>query len=142
MIWKQYELGKTVLKATESMTLWQTEKGIIEISNNTLTIPIKLDGQKRGYVFQGHGKLLLDTIVETEEGAMGRPVEKELNEPFLMLGDIEEIQKSLTKANEEDFQKMGYKDQKGFEDRAEDLCDQFLKKRRVHSHDVLTRTVA
>jgi hypothetical protein len=133
MIWQNHRLGNTVLRALGAVTLWQTEKGMIEISKNTLAILIKLGDEEIGYVFHGDGKLLLDTIVETKEGAMGRSVEKELNEPFLMLGDTEETQKHLTKANEENFKKMGYENQKGFEDRAEDLCDQFFKKRRVHN---------
>ena len=134
MIWQDYQLGNTVLKALGAVTLWQTEKGMIEISKNTLATPIKLGDQEEGYVFHGHGKLLLDAIVETKEGAMGRSVERELNEPFLMLGDTEETQKHLTEANEEDFETMGYENQKGFEDRAEDLCDQFFKKRGVHNY--------
>jgi len=34
MIWQNYQLGNTVSKAAEAMTLWQTEKGILEISEN------------------------------------------------------------------------------------------------------------
>lgn len=131
MIWQKYELDEEVLKATEDMKLWQTEKGIIEISSSTLGTAIKLDNRRKGYVFHGHGKLLLDAIVETEEGAIGKSIEKELNESFLMLGDIEEIQQHLTKASKEDLSKMGYENQQGFIARAEDLCDQFFKKR-VH----------
>ncbi len=131
MIWQKYELDKEVLKATEDMKLWQTEKGIIEISSSTLGTAIKLDNRRKGYVFHGHGKLLLDAIVETEEGAIGKSIEKELNESFLMLGDIEEIQQHLTKASKEDLSKMGYENQQGFIARAEDLCNQFFKKR-VH----------
>jgi hypothetical protein len=137
MIWQNYQLGNTVSKTSEAMTLWQTEKGIIETSKNTLVIPIKLDDKERGYIFHGNGKLLLDTIVETEEGAIGKPVEKELNEPFLMMGDTEEMPKHLTKTSEEDFAKMGYQNQQEFVHRAEDLCDQFLKKRGVHNHQCL-----
>ena len=134
MMWQDYQLGTTVSKAPEAITLWKTEKGIIKTGENTLAVPIKLGDQEKGYVFHSHGKLLLDTIVETEKGAIGKPVEKELNEPFLMLGDTEEIQKHLTKASEEDFAKMDYENQQAFVDRAEDLCDQFFKKRRVHNH--------
>lgn len=137
MIWQNYQLGNTVSKTSEAMTLWQTEKGVIETSKNTLVIPIKLDDKERGYIFHGNGKLLLDTIVETEEGAIGKPVEKELSEPFLMMGDTEEMQKHLTKTSEEDFAKMDYQNQQEFVDRAEDLCDQFFKKRGVHNHQCL-----
>jgi len=134
MMWRNYQLGSTVSKTSEAVTLWQMEKGIVEISKNTLVIPIKLSDKERGYVFHGNGKLLLDTIVETEEGAIGQPVEKELSELFLMLGDTEEIQKHLTTASEEDFAKMGYQNQQEFVVKAEDLCAQFFKKRGVHNH--------
>jgi hypothetical protein len=133
MIWQNYKLGNAVSKTPEDITLWKTERGIIEISNDTLVIPIKLDDEERGCVFHGHGKLLLDAIVETEEGAIGKPVEKELNEPFLMLAGTEEIRKHIVEASEEDLAKIGYKNKQGFVDRAEDLCDQFFKNR-VHSH--------
>ncbi len=138
MIWQNYQLGNTVSKTSEATTLWQTEKGIIEINKNTLAIPIKLRDKERGYVFHGNGKLLLDTIVETEEGAIGKPVEKELNDPFLMLGNVEEIQKHFTKAGEEDFAKMGYENQQGFVDRAEELFNQFFKKEGMHGHQTLS----
>jgi len=133
-MWQNYQLGNTVSKTSEAVTLWQMEKGIVEISKNTLAVPIELDDKERGYVFHGNGKFLLDSIVETEEGAIGKPVEKELSELFLMLGDTEEIQKHLTEASEEDFAKMGYQNQQEFADRAEDLCGQFFKKKGVHNY--------
>ena len=142
MIRENYELDGTTSKATEDMRLWQTEKGVVEISENTLATSITLGDQRRGYVFHGHGKLLIDAIVETDEGAIGKSVEKKLNEPFLMLGETEEIQKHLTKASEEDLAKMGYEKQQGFVDKAEDLCDQFFKKKGVHNINISTNTMA
>lgn len=129
---QNHQLDNTVSKINEALTLWQTEKCIIEISKNTLAVSIKLDDQERGYIFHGQGRLLLDTIVETEEGAIGKPIEKELNESFLMLGNIEEIQKQLNTATKEDLAKMGYEDQQEFVERAEDLFNQFFKKRSCH----------
>ncbi|MDH5447820.1 MAG: hypothetical protein OEY24_04480 [Candidatus Bathyarchaeota archaeon] len=134
MIWKNYQLDSTVSKATEDITLWRTGKGILEISKDTLVLPIKLNEQRKGYVFHGHGKLLLDTVVETEEGAIGRPVEKEIIEPFLMLGDIEEIQQHLSTADKEDLTETGYESEQKFVTKAEELCDQFLGRGRVHNH--------
>lgn len=133
MIWKNYTLDDTTSKATEQIVLWQTEKGLVEINKNTLAIAIKLDDRRKGYILHGQGKFLLDTIIETEEGAIGKSVEKELDEPFLTLGDIEEIQKRLVKASDEDFTKMGYGHQPEFVTKAEDLCDQFFTKG-MHSH--------
>jgi len=134
MIWGKYKIDNTVTRTAEDIRLWQTEKGIIEISRNTLAVSIRLDDKRKGYVFHGQGKLLIDAIVETEEGAVGKSVEKELIEPFLMLGDTERIQKHLAETSEDDFEKMGYKSQQGFVDKAEDLCDRFFRGR-VHSHE-------
>jgi len=132
MIWQDYQLDNTVLRATEAVTLWQTERGIVEIGRDTLAIPIKVSDQRKGYIFHGNGKLLLDTIVETEEGAIGKPVEKEISEPFIMLGDTEETQQRLSIASKEDLTKMGYGNSQEFVAKAEDLFDKFFRGR-VHS---------
>ncbi len=134
MIWKKYRFDSPISKVTEALTLWQTERGIIKISKNTLAILIKLGDQRKGCVFHGQGKLLLDAIVETDEGAVGKSVEKELNEPFLMLGDAEEIGQHLTTASEEDFTKMGYESQQEFIAKADDLYNRFFEKGRMNSH--------
>ena len=76
MMWKDYQLSSTISKVIEEITLWQTERGIIEISQNTLVVPIKLNDEVRGYVFHGHGRMLLDAIAETEKGAVGKSVEE------------------------------------------------------------------
>jgi hypothetical protein len=135
MKWENYQLDDTVLKTTEPITLWQTEKGTVEIGKNTLAVPIKLDDQRKGYIFHGHGKLLLDTIVETREGAVGKPVESELNELFLMLGNTEGIQQHLSTATREDLTKMGHETEQGFIDKAKDLFDNFIGKKGIHNHE-------
>jgi len=129
MIWRDYQLGDTISKTSENITLWQTEKGIIKIGKETLALPIELNDQRKGYIFHGHGKLVLDTIVETEKGAIGKSVEKEINDPFLMLGDTKEPQQSLTTATDEDLAERGYENRREFVTKAEDLLDQFLKDR-------------
>lgn len=129
MIWRDYQLGDTISKTSENITLWQTEKGIIEIGKETLALPIELNDQRKGYIFHGHGKLVLDTIVETEKGAIGKSVEKEINYPFLMLGDTKETQQSLTTATDEDLIGRGYENHQEFVTKAEDLLDRFFKDR-------------
>jgi hypothetical protein len=135
MKWENYQLETTALKTTEPVTLWRTEKGTVEIGKNTLAIPIKLNDQRRGYIYHGHGRLLLDTIVETQEGAVGKPVESELNKPFLMLGNAEETQQHLSTVTKEDLTKMGYETEQRFVDKAEDLLDSFFGRRGIHNHE-------
>jgi hypothetical protein len=131
---ENYQLETTTSKTTEPVTLWRTEKGTVEIGKNTLAIPISRNDQQKGYIFHGHGKLLLDTIVETREGAVGKPIESELNELFLMLGETEEMQQHLSAAVKEDLTKMGYESEQGFVDKAQDLFDNFFGEKGMHNH--------
>jgi len=133
MMWQNYQLDDTISKTTEGIRLWQSERGIVEINKGTLAVSIRLNDQQKGYVFHGQGKLLIDAIVETEEGAIGKSVEKELNAPFLMLGSPEEIQKHLTEANDEDLAKMNYEGLQVFVAKAEDLCNRFFQGK-MHKH--------
>lgn len=121
MIWNEWKLGNVVQKTTETLTLWRTEKGFIEVYRDTLAIPLELNGQTKGYVFHGSGRLLLDTIVETERGAIGKSVEKKIDEPFLMLGDTSPVQQHLDTAD---------KDSEEFAAKAEELCSRFFRSRR------------
>lgn len=132
MMWHNYRLGDTLSKTAEDTKLWQTEKGIVEMGKNTLAIPLMLHDHVKGYIFDGHGKLLLDAIVETEEGAVGKPVEKEIHEPFVMLGNAEMTERNLKPANSEDLAEAGYSDRLGFMAKAEELLDRF-KNGTIHS---------
>ncbi|MCW3986518.1 MAG: hypothetical protein NWE91_08965 [Candidatus Bathyarchaeota archaeon] len=51
-----------------------------------MALPIVLNDQRKGYIFHGHGKLILDTIVETEKGAIGKSVEKKNQRTLLDAG--------------------------------------------------------
>jgi hypothetical protein len=132
MTWQTYRLGSTVLKAAEPLRLWETEKGLVQTSKDTLAIPVVQDDSVEGYVLHGHGKLVLDMIVDTDEGAVGRSVEKEINLPFLMLGNTEKIRHCLKPAGQEDFSEMGYVKQEEFLAKAEDLLNRFSRGRRIH----------
>jgi len=112
---------------SEGMTLWRTEKGVVEVARNTLAVSVRLDDRIDGYVFHGKGKLLLDAIVETEEGALGKSVERELSDPFLMLGEADGIEELLTATSPEDFSAIGHENQREFMKEAEDLCNRFLR---------------
>lgn len=130
MTWLEFQLGTTVSKVTKKIALFKTDKGILEILENTLALPINVKGQLAGYVLCGEGRLLLDTIVETGEGAVGESVDRELNKSFLMLGTQEDLQENLSSANKEDLTKYGFNGQQEFKADAEDLLAQFS----AHTH--------
>ena len=134
MMWPNYRLGDTILKAAEDSKLWQTEKGIVEIDKNSLAIPVFSHDHVKGYVFIGHGKLLLDTIVETKEGAVGKPVEKEAGEPFIMLGNAELTGQKLKPANSDDLSAAGHADRRLLMAKAEEMLQRLLKNGSLYSN--------
>lgn len=128
-----FSLGDEIQETTENTVLWQTEDGIVQTEKGTLTIPITTEDNIEGYIFHGHAKLVLDTIVETREGAIGKPVERTINETFLMLGNTNSLKQKLTTANPETLKKSGFKNEQEFMTDAKNLFDLFLGKVTMHN---------
>ena len=133
MMHDHYELDKAVLKSDEAFTLYRAEKASVEIEKNTFAVPIKVEGEKVGYVFVGQGKLVVDAIVETEEGAFGKPIERALSEPFLMLGNTEQTSQHFNPASHDDLKRAAV-DERTLLERAQGLLDRFSSKNTVHGH--------
>ena len=57
----------------------------LRVEEGSLLLPITT-GDSEGYYVRGRGVLLLDSIIETPDGAIGRPVKRMLDEPFILLG--------------------------------------------------------
>lgn len=130
MNWVDYKLRNEISKAGTDIKLWESERGTVKVNEETLVVPIELNDEIRGYIFHGRGKLLLDALVETEEGAVGKAVEAELVQPFLMLGNkFETVQRNLEKTNQEDISKIGYETSQEFIDQANHLLKSFFKGR-------------
>jgi len=127
-----YEVSEAVLKTKEPVTLCKTDQGFVEVDKNTLAVLVRRGERREGYVFHGHGKLVLDAIVETDSGAVGEPLEKELSAPFLMLGDTEQIEQRLDEASADDLTKMSYQTVSEFVDKAKSLLDKSLTRGRIH----------
>lgn len=134
MKWRDYKLDEETSKTTEEITLWKNERGLLEIPKGTILAKVLLDEEPRGFVLNGKSRLLIDTIAETERGAIGKPVDKTIEEPFLMLGEWKEGQECLTTASEEDFTSLGYENQQQFREKAENLLDKFFGESRGHKN--------
>jgi len=128
-MWSRYQLGKTVLKTKTPITLLNSEKAQVEVDSNALAVPIEFGGQKKGYVFHGRGKLLLDAIIETDEGAIGKPIGREINEPFLMLSENKDVGQHISVADRENLESVGYQSDQEFLVKAEELLHKFAGKR-------------
>lgn len=129
----RYELDNVVLKVADPFTLFRSEKASIELDKKLLAVSIKLADQRAGYIFFGHGKLLVDAIVETEEGAFGKSIQRLLIEPFLMIGGTEDVSSHFDSASPEDLKSVGV-DEKTFLDTAQGLLNRFSHGKHVHGH--------
>ncbi|MCK5592902.1 hypothetical protein KAI31_02265 [Candidatus Bathyarchaeota archaeon] len=75
---------------------------------------------------------MVDSIIETTKGAVGKPTVKDLKHPFMMLGGAEEIKDSLRPADTSDLQNAGYERVDAFIEHAEKLCGRLLKEKHCH----------
>jgi len=123
MIWHHYRLEGKVLRTNDQLTLWKSDRGSVSIDKDTLAVAITLNGRPQGYIFGGNGKMILDTIVETEQGAVGKPIEEQLTEPFLMLGNPQDIESRITPATGGE--------QRDFLTKAEDVYHKFFGEERA-----------
>ena len=133
MMHDHYELEKAVLRSDDAFMLYRTEKASVGIEKNTFAVPIKVEEEKVGYVFVGQGKLVVDAIVETEEGAFGKSIERALSEPFLMLGNTEQTSQHFRPASCDDLKRAAL-DERTLLDRAQKLLDQYASKSTVSGH--------
>jgi hypothetical protein len=124
-----YRLGDKPLTTVEDTNLLKNDRCIIGVLKGTLALPIILDEETEGYVFHGVGKLLLDAVIETSRGAIGKPIDRDLKDPFLMVGGASEIKASLEYADNSDLSMLGYKSPEDFSKRAEELCKSLFKRK-------------
>jgi hypothetical protein len=119
------KLGKQPSKLTKDLVLLQNERCIIMAFVNDLTLPILVGDTTLGYIFFGKGNFTLDAIVETPKGAVGKPLVKDLNTPFIMLGKVLKIANDLTPASHEDVSNLGYGNSEEFLAEADDVFSRF-----------------
>lgn len=131
---QDYNLGDKPQKLLEDTLLFKNERSIVNASKDTLALPIEFDGETLGYVFHGEGKLLLDAIIETRRGAIGKSTERDLKAPFLMLGGAKEISSNIIPTNASDLSNMGYEDAQAFVKRADEACEHLFRRTMRHAH--------
>lgn len=131
MMPNRYHIEENILKTTGPINLWQGERGLVQVEKDTLALPVMLGERVRGYIFHGEGDLILDAIVETEAGALGRPVTKKLDKPFLVLRDDDKLSSNLESAGEDDLKNRSYLNKDQFLQAAKSLLDRFPRKRMI-----------
>ena len=127
MINLSYRLGDKPLKTVKDVTLFKNDRCIVTALRGTLALPILINGKTKGYAFHGAGKLLLDAIIKTPRGAIGKPIDRDLTKIFLMVGGAEEIEESLAPAEASDLSRLGYENREAFSERVDEFCGSLFK---------------
>jgi len=128
------KLGTQPLKFTNDLTLFQNEKCMVKTAAGTLTLPILVDDETRGQLFFGKGEFTLDAIIETPNGAVGKPLIKSLTTPFLVFGSVSGIKERMVPATVDDIKNVGYTGLEDFLAKANDLLNRFFGNSRTHLH--------
>ncbi len=109
-------------------TLLKDERVSLKMETGSLLLSLKI-GKSKGHFVHGSGMFLLDSIVETEMGAVGRPVKRKLEEPFIILGPLQE-EASLDDAAVGNLESAGYGDADAMVKLARDMATRFSD--RIH----------
>jgi hypothetical protein len=134
MLRSHMQLGNQPKKLTKDATLLQHEKCIIKVTAGTLTLPILVGNTTCGQLFISKGQLTLDAIIETTQGAIGKPLVNDLtpDHPFLILGETKNLKENLAPATSQDLTSIGYKSTDEFLKTANETFDQFTHNRHDH----------
>ena len=131
MMQYSYKLSAEVYKLAQEATFIENEKCRITMEANTLTSKVYIEGGMEGYVLHGEGKFILDAIIETRGGAVGKSIVKELDKPFITItAQGRSLNIALSPATLEDLRKVGYENLKAFIEKADELLRKFFKKGR------------
>lgn len=123
---RNYKLGSTPLKIIEDTTMLKTDKCVITAHKDMLALPLTFNEKIRGLFMCGKGRLVIDTIIETSKGAIGKPTEKELVKPFIMIGGTAEVEEKMSEADSSSLSVMGYESLEAFRRQAEEICERIL----------------
>lgn len=127
----QLHVGEEAFRLEEPFTLFRNDKCVLKISDGAIVVPLYFNGESLGYFFHGEGKLLLDAVIETPRGAVGKPIERNIETPFIMIAPaskIEEIRGKLRKAENENLEQRGYANVGEAVEAARNLCYAMFRK--------------
>jgi len=85
------EIKEELFKLEQDFTLFQNEKCIVKIFKQSFALPVLRGDETVGYVFHGKGELVIDALIETSKGTIGKPIERLIETPFIMIAPTEKI---------------------------------------------------
>jgi len=120
--------GNQPHKVMRDLVLFQNDRCVVRISEGTLTLSVLVDDTVQGWLFHGKGQLMLDTIVETPRGAVGKSLVEDLTLPFLMFGEATDLSQNSTAATVQDVARIGYNSLEEFLSKATEVLGRFTKR--------------
>jgi hypothetical protein len=122
-----YKLDSKPLKLLSGLDLLKTDRCVVKVEKDTLALPILIDDRTAGSLFHGSGQFIIDTIIETKKGAIGKSTNKDLTQPFIMLGKAPTMENKFSTVDSPDLERLGYSNAEMFVKAANDYCSRFMK---------------
>ncbi|MEM2142105.1 MAG: hypothetical protein QXS20_05095 [Candidatus Thorarchaeota archaeon] len=79
-------IGTRPFTVTSSIRIISTDHALVELLPGCTWLPLKKDNQNVGIAFKGPFRLMVDTIVDTARGAIGRSLSYNLDQTSVYLG--------------------------------------------------------
>jgi len=120
-------LGALAGKIDATAEIARTEKALIQVDSNSLYFPIIRAGVEVGGVFLGSGKVIVDAIVETRRGAIGKSEELIWNGSLILIStSVEWIPPSILPVSDKDLEYHQLKSKDEAREQAQQIFDRNL----------------
>jgi hypothetical protein len=110
---KNLKTSGPVMITAGSYELISTEKALVNLSEGCVWIYVVNNGERVGIAFAGHGRLAVDAITETDDGAIGKSVATGLEGMQLFLGETQ-IERISREATLLEMEHLGYSGSEDF----------------------------
>lgn len=117
--------------------LISTDKALLTLTEGVAWVYVVNNGDRVGIAFAGPGRLAVDAITETDEGAVGRSVVMRLEGMQLYLGETQ-IERLSREATDSELSTIGYKSAEDFLSGVESLIKEKVNgdnKINIENHD-------
>ncbi|RLE65461.1 MAG: hypothetical protein DRJ47_05070 [Thermoprotei archaeon] len=117
-----WKLDKEVYRLNENKVFLDHPKCRLTVGENSILAKVFFNDHHVGYVVQGYVEFFVDTILETSEGAVGKPVRKTGHQTFIYLSK-QPPEMNLSPTGDKEFWAKAYS-----------LCEKFFKQNEYRLH--------
>lgn len=126
--WDDLVLGALAGKVSETIEIARSKKALVEVTAGTLYFPVLFEEIEVGGIFIGSGRFVVDAIVETRQGAIGKSHDYSWDGSLLILSSGGEwTPPSVKLVQDKDLKSYHLKTTDEAKERATQILDRFTE---------------